>query len=227
MDVVYICREGNNEELRYSIRSVVKNLKHDNIWVVGGIPGWYTGNHVRIRQSNTKYKNAVTNLTSICNNPEISDTFILMNDDFYIMNRVDDVPYMHGGLIEDKVVDHLFTQHDSYLRMLMQTDKTIIKKTGSPGVNYELHVPMIMNKKKLSSVLKLNGLWRSLYGNIYGVGGIKTQDVKVYGAQRNNRVSYDYRTSLGDYLSSNDDSFDILINDVLADVFPDKSQYEK
>ena len=48
MDFVYICKEGVNEELKYSIRSVVESFPESNIWVVGGKPDWYTGNYIQV-----------------------------------------------------------------------------------------------------------------------------------------------------------------------------------
>ena len=62
MDLVYICGPGDNEELRYSIRSAVKNLKFDNLWVVGGKPKWYVGNYLEVIQNKSKYTNARNNL---------------------------------------------------------------------------------------------------------------------------------------------------------------------
>jgi len=48
MDFVYICKDGVNEELKYSIRSVVESFPETNIWVVGGKPDWYTGRDISI-----------------------------------------------------------------------------------------------------------------------------------------------------------------------------------
>ena len=55
MHFVYICKDGENEELRYSIRSVLKNTKDAVIWVVGGKPNWYIGNYIKVIQDQNKY----------------------------------------------------------------------------------------------------------------------------------------------------------------------------
>ena len=88
MDLVYICRSGDNEELRYSIRSMVANVPHDNLWVVGGKPSWYIGKHIPVKQSDDKYDNARNNLKAIVESSEISDRFILVNDDFYVTKPI-------------------------------------------------------------------------------------------------------------------------------------------
>jgi hypothetical protein len=228
MDLVYICRNGENEELRYSIRSAVKNLPHDKIWVVGGKPDWYTGNYIQVNQTRSKYSNARNNLKAICASNEISESFILMNDDFYIINKVDSVPYMYSGTLDERIQvrEDLFTGN-SYTGLLRQTLNAIFRKTKTTVLDYELHVPMIMEKKKLSKVLMLSGLWRSVYGNTFNVGGIKIRDVKVY--NKNNKFysnGYDINNLEYDYLSSNDDSFDMVKEKVLDKRFNTKSIYE-
>jgi hypothetical protein len=228
MDLVYICRDGDNEELRYSIRSAVKNLPHDKIWVVGGKPDWYTGNYIKLDQTRSKYTNARNNLKAICNSKDISDFFILMNDDFYIINKVNSVPYMYAGTLNDKINkrEDIFSGN-SYTKLLQQTLGSLSRKTKNVILDYELHVPMIMEKKKLSKILMFSGLWRSIYGNMFNVGGIKIKDVKVYNStSRFYTNSYNINNLEYDYLSSNDDSFEMIKKILLEKTFSDKSNCE-
>jgi hypothetical protein len=228
MDLVYICRNGENEELRYSIRSAVKNLPHDKIWVVGGKPHWYTGNYIQVDQERNKYSNARKNLRALAGSDEISESFILMNDDFYILNKIDSVPYMHAKTLDEKIRirEDLFTGN-SYNRLLRQTMKGLHRKVNGPILDYELHVPMIMEKKKLLDVLDFMGLWRSTYGNLFDVGGIEMTDVKVY---VESSVFYPNSYKLDnlkyDYLSSSDDSFELVRSTILEKLFNTKSIYE-
>jgi hypothetical protein len=228
MDLVYICRNGNNEELRYSIRSAVKNLPHDKIWVVGGKPDWYTGDYIEVNQGKSKYRNARNNLKAICNAKEISESFILMNDDFYIVNKIDSIPYMYAGTLSDKIKqrDDIFNGN-TYTALLRQTLGSLSRKNINTALDYELHVPMIMEKKKLSKVLGFSGLWRSLYGNIFAVGGVKISDVKVYDTKNKfYRNSYNIKNLKYDYLSSNDDSFETIKTLILNKRFRYKSKHE-
>ena len=181
MDLVYICRDGKNEELRYSIRSAVKNLSFDNLWVVGGKPDWYSGNYIKVEQNRAKYVNARNNLSAICNSEEISDSFILMNDDFYILNKVESVPYMHGGLLSDKIKTYKsLTGNTSYVLKLNKTFTNLSRRFKKDILDYELHVPMVMQKENLLEVLNYSDFWRSRYGNTFSVGGKEITDVKVY-----------------------------------------------
>jgi hypothetical protein len=228
MDLVYICRNGENEELRYSIRSAVKNLPHDKIWVVGGKPDWYTGNYIEVDQSKAKYTNARNSLKAICNSKEISESFVLMNDDFYIINRIESVPYMYAGTLSDKIEqrDDIFNGN-TYTTLLKQTLGSLSRKNINISLDYELHVPMVMEKRKLQKVLMFSGLWRSIYGNVFGVGGIKMRDVKVYSkSDKFYGNSYNIKKLKYDYLSSNDDSFETIKSLILEKRFSHKSKYE-
>lgn len=73
----------------------------------------------------------------------------------------------------------------------------------------------------------VSGLWRSLYGNIFNVGGIQVKDVKVYDKKDKFYVnSYDINNLESNYLSSNDDSFETIKSSILEERFPLKTSYE-
>jgi hypothetical protein len=227
MDLVYICRSGDNEELRYSIRSAVKNLRFNNLWVVGGKPEWYVGNYLEVIQNKSKYTNARNNLRAICNSPEISDSFILMNDDFYIMKKVESVPYMHGGLLPNKISRYKELTGDTrHVLMLKKTFANLSRRKGSDVLDYELHVPMVMEKEKLLKIIDVPDLWRSRYGNVFNVGGIEMDDVKVYSSGGLAKNIEDLDMLKYDYLSSNDDSFEQLKQKILNIYFTSKTIYE-
>lgn len=218
MDLVYICRDGDNEELRYSIRSAVANLPHDNIWVVGGKPDWYTGNFIRTKQNGLKFDNARNNLNTACRRYEISSDFILMNDDFFIMKPVESIQPYHRGLLQDHI--DLVKTSPAYREMLIDTLDVVKKIHDGPVYSYEVHAPMVMNKKKLFNILRLPALWRSAYGNIHNVGGTQHDDVKVFSGTGLSDMKSDLP-----FLSSNDETFNEL-SSLLQEMFPNPSKYE-
>jgi len=230
MDFVYICKDGNNEELRYSIRSVVQSFPDSNIWVVGGKPTWYTGNYINIKQVLTKYRNAIQNLNAICNSNEISEEFILMNDDFYIVKNINTIETYHGGLLLDKInLYQKINSNSNYTRKLAATYKKIKSLNIESPLDYELHIPMIMEKKKLKQILQNNDqfLWRSIYGNVFNVGGEQMEDVKVYTKGPLVLKSYNLKKDEHIYLSSADTSFDMILGNILKKQFTEKTKYEK
>ena len=230
MDFAYICKDGPNEELRYSIRSVCQSFPESNIWVIGGKPDWYVGNYIRVEQNLSKYKNAAENLTAICNSNEISDPFILMNDDFYIIKKIDKVLNFHGGsLLEKSRFYERLSGGNNYVRKLYTTYKKIKSIGIEDPLDYELHVPMIMEKEKLKEVLKNKDqfLWRSVYGNMFNVGGIQMEDVKVYLKGPLVLKSYNLNKEDHTYLSSADSSFSLILKSILKPQFSEKTKYEK
>lgn len=233
LDVVYICRNGDNEELRYSIRSVVKNLPHARIWVVGGKPAWYTGKYIKVQQSKSKFQNAKANIVAITKSTEISDNFILMNDDFFIVSPVDEVKYYHAGSLQRKLDYFLSTHPGSQYTALLQKSMNVLQRMGiKDPLDYALHVPMMMNKERLKEILPLGISWRLAYGNIYSVGGEfidstenKTRDVKMY--IRDNKLTDVSGNPLSKiYLSTDDASF-VQLEKMFKEMFPDRSAYER
>jgi len=230
MDFVYICKDGNNEELRYSIRSVVESFPYSNIWIIGGKPDWYIGNYIEIDQSQNKYKNAVENLKNICSSSQISNSFILMNDDFYIIDKIDSIKTFHGGYLLDKInLYQKLNSNSNYTRKLNATYKRLKGIGIDDPLDYELHIPMVMEKEKLQEVLNNNDqfLWRSMYGNIFKVGGSEMKDVKVYGSGPLVPKSYNLNVDNHTFLSSADSSFNIIWNKILKVKFKQKTKFEK
>lgn len=228
MDVVYICRSGPNEELRYSVRSVEKNLPHRKIWVVGQKPEWYKGNFLEVKDNNSKYANARNNLLALVDSEEISQDFILMNDDFFIIRPVSKVNYFYEGTLDARAQkQELLSTNGTYTRWLIQTAESLRALGIDSPLNYELHIPMVMNKDKLASVLKQKtSLWRSLYGNLYEVGGTEVQDVKIYPNGVREAQSYDWRGKTFPYISTQDASFSFVHKSLLAEKFIHPSSIE-
>ena len=235
MDVVYICRNGDNEELRYSIRSVIANMPHSKIWVVGGKPDWYTGNHIAVPQENDKYTNARNNMRAIASSQSpISPNFVLMNDDFFILKPIKEIKYYYGGLLVEKIA-HLQKKYrrSSYINMLIKSKRYLFSQGIRYPKDYTLHVPFVMNKVKLRQIVDLENIsWRLAYGNLFNVGGIDVQlesgdskDVKIY--WRNGKFQGAVKNSITDiYLSTEDRGFPQLIP-MLEELFPNPSEFEK
>lgn len=230
MDFVYICRGGENEELRYSIRSVVNSFPESTIWVVGGIPKWYSGKKISIEQNAGKWTNAINNLNGILDSKEIPEEFILMNDDFFILNKINSIKHYHEGPILDKIEKYTELRMDpNYIKKLGHTYARLQRMGIENPISYETHTPMTMLKGRLAEIMQYcpTSLWRSLYGNIHQVGGEQIKDVKVYYRDRFATISHDYTASDLPILSTDDESFVTVRDLVLKKKFTKKSKYEK
>ena len=190
-DIVYVLRDGENEELRYSLRTLV-NLPHNRVFFYGGKPNWLkTNNYVPVKQTGSKWQNTSTLYKEIVDNENISEDFILMNDDFFILNPVEKLEYFYEGNLTDRAKRTILTdvwgkkRQSNYGSFLAEAD-TFLKAKGYGNNNYELHIPMSLNRNKLKQILEMaSGIaWsarRSLYGNIWQVGGTCVKrDCKLY-----------------------------------------------
>jgi len=226
---VYICRAGDNEELRYSIRSVLHFFPTAKIWVVGEPPKWYDGDYIKVKQTGTKYGNAYRNLSIIASSPQLPEEIIIMNDDFYIIGEVESFGPFHEGSLIDKYNLYFDTyQMSSYTKKLFETYNRLRKMKFDDPKSYELHVPITVERSKLSRVMKYeNLLWRSMYGNMFELKGEQMQDVKVYTTVKMNFKNYDYKNITSPFISSDDSSFEILRRSILSKLFKKKTKYEK
>lgn len=232
MDIVYTLRNHyDGEELRYSLRSL-KNIPHDRVFFVGGCPRWAKNViHIPTEQNGTKYKNTTGNLLTACNDNRISANFILMNDDFFILEPIKSPTRelnLYMGTVQS-YIDKLKKRHptgSAYITGMEQT-KEFLKGLGvSDPLSYELHIPFVVNKKKFLKMFDLPGVKdiscfhkRTVYGNLYLKGSKDTPDVKIF------FNSGFVPKKLGKFLSCDDMGFYTLHN-FLLNKFPQKSVYE-
>jgi hypothetical protein len=227
MDYVYVCRSGENEELRYSIRSLVKNLPDVNVWIIGDAPKWYTGNIVYTPSIGQKYTIVRSNLQALTETDDIGEHFVLMNDDFFVMKPMGAIETWHGGTLWEAYKRRSQLEpYSTYTQFLLQTYKTIKHLGIKDPINYELHTPLPMTKSALSYAVGQPGLWRSITANRDNIGGTQHEDVKLY---LPSSKMYQERNDLDNlaYLSSDDGTFEILLTKYLEDAFPDPSPYER
>ena len=228
MDYVYITRNGDNEELRYSLRSIAKNAPEGRVWLVGGKPDWFNGNHISVRDKASKFKNIADCLYTAASSDEISDDFILMNDDFFILENIANFLPLYGGTLASKIASYTsLLGPTAYSGILGKAMKYIQSKGVEQPLDYDIHVPLQINKEKFLELVPRDTLApRSVYGNLANVGGTEILDVKTYNNPRYRSKSYTYDKDNSPFISSNDDSFSILYDSILAEMFPDPSPYE-
>lgn len=227
MDVVYNCRDGENEELRYSIRSVYNNLNYENLWVVGGKPDWYLGHYQDQEYASRKEVRERLGFKAMIDNDTISDDFILMNDDFYVLHQIDKVVNWNGGLLADKVNLYNSVSPSYYYSILLRKTHAYLVSQGiKDPLDFEMHTPMVMNKQSLSKIIDQPLLTRSLYGNLFNVESEQHKDVKVYppGIFQHRSISLNEDTP---YISSMDETFKRVFENVLIDRFDTRSPYER
>jgi hypothetical protein len=197
-DIVYILGNGSrwrNNELRFSLRSL-KNITHANVFIIGECPEWVRNvTHIPAKDPYPhKQKNAIHKLTIATQTPDISDNFILMNDDFFILEPTD-IEYWYKRTLQDTLEEYNYGRRP-YFEAIENTCHAYPN-----GLDYSLHVPFIYNKEKLAQTLDTLDekpyLLRTIYGNQWEVGGTQMNDCKI-------KNPTELRQHRGQFLSTTD-----------------------
>lgn len=224
MDYVYTCRQGNNEELRYSLRSIEHNMPAGRVWVVGYRPDWYIGDFVQVKDIGSKFENIRNCIKIISEHNEISDDFILMNDDFFALNKINNFNDYHGGSLENKIIRYKENKMSpKYIKLLELTLKQLQNNGIKDPVDYDIHVPMTMNKTFLQKALDLAFFPRSSYGNLVNLKAKNIYDVKIY--SRDGKINWE-KILNNDFVSTEDRSFLSLKDNILNKMFNNPSKLE-
>lgn len=223
-DIAYILREDiDGNELKYSLRSL-ENLPHGRVWFFGGCPKWATPDEwVHFQQvGESKSDKATSTFKAICESG-ISDSFYLFNDDFFVMQPMDDLPYMfHAETLSEHAQTLLKKSPWSKYAPRLEAASKELSNAGYSELNYELHVPMLFEKAKAQEAFERfrSPMIRSIYGNYYGVGGVQADDCKIYELAKGRFDRYKL-------LSTNDTTFRAgAVGTYIRQQFKKQSRYE-
>lgn len=245
LDVVFVVRPGqHNEELRYSLRSVAENLSHNRVWIVGGCPRWVSDEvgWIETPQAEHKHRNVRENIRAACRSEHVTDRFILMNDDFFILQPTRRVEPLHRGTLDEFITQMAHTGGGqlSWHRRAIETRRTLEMLGLDPAglLSYELHVPMVIDRQTvLDSIADLerigrtemrHSMFRTRYGNLAGIGGRPVKDVKISTNQAWERAGGAQVVRTWRYVSTQDETFNYgPAGAFLRNRFRTPSKYER
>lgn len=219
----------NNGELRCSLRSLA-NLPHERVWLAGHRPAWAVDvEHLPVEQGTVKHDNTWAIWRAIANCADISDEFVLMNDDYYLLKPVTAAPYLHAGPF-DAWLAGLRPGSPTAVRA-EATRRALLDAGRSELLSWERHVPLPVDRRWLVEVMAYADHWRartgagplckrSLYGSYVGLPGVQVDDCKIRERDRLPDRSWPM-------LSTMDASFRYgQIGKWIRNRFPDPSPYE-
>ena len=227
-DVVYILQNDiKSDEIKYSVRSVVENFPYNRIVFYGGKPKDIEPDiYVEVEQIGfDRYEKVNYTLEKIFADDNLTDNFWLFNDDFFIMKPIEDVPCGIRGTLGHRIkeLNTLYGPSGGYIKA-QQAVKNYLEHHGFDTINYDLHIPMLVNRKLAAATLAEHPnqkLFRSLYGNVNKIGGVQMDDVKVYGAG-------DKPDKDSPLLSTKDSSFRYgLVGEYIREIFSEPCKYEE
>jgi hypothetical protein len=225
MDYVYLTRVGFYHELKYSIRSLLHYKPDANIIIVGGKPSWYKGEYYISTYGGNKHRVVKQSLRRVIKNDNITEDFVLMNDDFFFLKPFTGHPYYTIGTLAHHHKIYVRNNVQSRYRNLLGKTNNKLKELGvKKPMSFETHTPIIYNKEKLAESMKHGMMWRSVYANLNNVvSSYIKQDVKIYSHETFvNRWEHCEQVGL---LSTEDKSFQLVYPN-LKEMFPDKSSLE-
>ena len=184
--ITYLKTPDKGQELRTTLRTL-KNIKNwdGKVFVVGNREDWFNNKITHIetaRAFGKAHMDRNNKLRKIIADKRIPDDFIYTADDVYIMKPME-VKAWHAGEI---TTDHGFST-SAYKQIKWRTRNWLkTERKFTKVLDYDLHTPMILNKKKLAKILDICDQqhpdfelhFRTLYGNIYKIGGEQRQDGK-------------------------------------------------
>lgn len=228
LDVVIPVRPGPNEELRFALRSLT-NLPHRRVHILGAAPSWVDRSEVRVvprRHSARKWDTVTDHLVAACTDQEISDPFVLLNDDIFTVEPIDAVPALNRGPLVDVIEEYEGRGvYSSYVTSMVMTHRRLLEHFPHDRelMSFELHVPLVVDKGLMLAAIALGeGVerWhrRTAYGVIAGLAGERVPDVKVNHP--------DDAWPDGPFVSTSDASFP-WVRPRLRNLFPDRGPYER
>lgn len=190
IDIFYPLGGGSfwgDNELRYSLRSIEKHLKnYGNIFIIGRKPDWLTNVTFIEYEDMTPYKerNIFTKIVMACEIKEMSERFLFMNDDHFLVDDFDapTFPYYYKCMLE-RSIERL--KHGKYKRALVNTFHELTFQ-GHTTYNFDGHIPIIYEKQKVRALKQYpwdrydeGFVMKSLYANTYRYDPVLEYDCKI------------------------------------------------
>lgn len=171
-DCLWYWKKNYTDELRYSIRSAVKNLHVKRVIIVGDKPDWFVESDraVYIKSPNLLIQEqgvgavSIKHIRQAVKSGKLEKEFLLFNDDFFIMSPIRKwVDYHRDEDDYQKNAAGNWAFHKRTLKSLQYTEQQ--KK-------FNLHSPMLINVEEFNRIFEFwNKLaqkdidFRTLYGN--------------------------------------------------------------
>lgn len=240
IDVVYVLGSGskwNNNEIRFSLRSLEKNLKGvRRVWVVGEKPDFLkNATHIPYPDElvNNADGNIIRKVLRVCQEKSLTSRFLFINDDHLVIKPViaDEIPPFHKGDLTRQSKEYF--EKDFWRGRLWRTMNILIKK-GYSALHFDCHTPIVIDKKLFPGVIEqfdysknIGFTMKSLYGNVVHPDGplLRSEKMTIFRPftlqQIRDRVSKSFLASF------NDRGLSPGLKCWLLEMFPEPSRYEK
>ncbi|MCY1720173.1 hypothetical protein OU798_07455 [Prolixibacteraceae bacterium Z1-6] len=242
MDIVYVLGTGsgwNDNEIRFSLRSIEKNLRNvGKVFVVGQCPA-FLQNIIHIPAADifepglNADGNIITKVLAACNDKRLSDDFLFINDDHLVLNpmNIEDVPPLHKG---DMCTFNADYWKLNFWRGRLKRTKEILERKGYTTLHFDCHTPIIFNKTHFPEIVEqfnykddIGYTMKSLYGNVMYPDAPFLIDQKRTVFSHYTVEQLNERLAAADFMSFNDLGLNRSLKWWLIENFTSKSRFEK
>lgn len=220
----------NGIELKYALRSACKYMTGiRDCYLIGDKPAWYTGKHIPFVQTRGniiwKQRNIFEKVLAACNTPEVSEQFLFMNDDHYLLKEYDAAtfPNYFSGCVS-LVLGTVYGDYKETIQNTIDLDLEIKLH------HYDVHCPIVYDKDNFKCLLWLN--WskphgyaiKSIYGSTYFDVRHSCNDFKM-----RRQLEYpELRETIRGrpWFSTGDRTFNADMRKLMNELYPEKSKWE-
>lgn len=234
MDVLYLLGRGspfNNEELKYSLRSLYRYGKNiDRLILVGEKPDFLDYSeviHLPFDEKGVKDYRIASKILHACDQGILEGDFLFCNDDFFFTRPFDcdAFPYYHKGLLRYPNGGIGYQEH-------LKITQEFLSYHGKSIYHFDVHCPIIYNAQKFQS---LREVWKyssttiglvvkSIYANMHGIKGEMYNDAKLKQLLPNS--SEWYAAFENECFSIYDEAWGKGVRTFLEERFPTRSIWE-
>lgn len=223
-------------DLRYTLRSVHKYLKgFSRIFIIGKLPDFIRESDTLIHiphKDNMRYckeKRIMLKVQFACEESEISEEFLFMNDDYFFINdlNVPKIDYYCEQRLSNRILRR--GRFDDYTISLVNTLNVLVL-AGFETFHFDIHYPIIYNKKQFPIVmknynweLKLGYVVKSLYCNTLKIEGKYKKDCKLSSIH----AKFNEEIKKASDLFSTGNIVPSFLANYIQKLYTEKSPYEK
>lgn len=228
-----------DDELRYSLRSLSNFKDLGKVYIVGHKPRWIQ-NVIHIPASDpyevNKDKNLQDKIILACLDKDITQQFLHFSDDQLLLQPID-VTFFERPLINNKYLRDVSVpgkKLNRWQRRLWRTFE-VLKKNNLKFDCYEAHIPYLVDKDlyprtllKYDTGYDLGYTGNTLYFNTIGAKGKVIEAFDMLRLEKQEESVQAIQTLAKDKLILNytDSAINNILFDYLKQLFPEKSQYE-
>lgn len=235
IDIVYALGKGstwNNNEIRYSLRSLEKHVSDfRRVFVIGIKPDFLNENIIHVPYQDiysNKARNIMSKIHWVCGDHRLTKEFMFLNDDYFFLKPMSalNYPYYYKCDLEQSVK----IQFNEYQKYCLET-LNVLKANRLNTKNFDVHMPIIYDKHKFRMMCehynwhtRYGYIVKSMYCNHYGIKGIERADVKISGKTTVRGIAK--LNENRELFSTSDHAMTVSMKSYLMGLFPKKSKYE-